>query len=110
MPGGFTGNTSVNWYIDVDDARDGATKIYSKAGSLGRGMKHEGTEANNGANFVIRIKHPQRPGERDAFIDQLQEQLDEARGGSRETTFTIAVEDEQHGYTPPPHDQIKIDW
>jgi len=100
----------VNWYVDIDDARDGATKINSKPGSQGRGMRHEGTEANNGANFVIRINHPQRDNERAAFIERLQKQLDDARAGSRQTTLTIAVEDVQHGYTPPPTDQITIDW
>jgi hypothetical protein len=112
MPGGFTGNNSVDWFVTTDDSRAGETRIRSTGNY---GLDHRGIAETNGGGyrFVITIKHPTNPKERQHFLDQLAAAAADKK--SRRTILTIPVEDKQSRYKPrtnPKVDQyqITVDW
>jgi hypothetical protein len=124
MPGGITGDSSARWFMDVDDARPGFTKINSHQGVGGRGLRHEGIFETGGGYFEISIEIPKdtatRPTAQDDFANALLAAATLAKGAPSGTRVTIPVpiQDRQSGYpvpdanTPLPNDQyqITIDW
>ena len=54
MPGGgYTGDGSVKWFVEINNARDGETKTSPRPG-FDRGLKHEGTETCDAAGRGLR--------------------------------------------------------
>jgi hypothetical protein len=112
MPGGgFTGNNSVDWFIEGNDNRE--VKIsHSRPGSEGkpRRYRHEGTEETSaGQHFVIKIHYPRNADANKAFREAL---AAAATGSGRAATLRIPVEDVQSGYSPmiKPAYQITVEW
>ncbi len=91
MPGGgFTGNTSVDWFVTTGDSRTGGTRIRS----IGNyGIDHRGIENTNGGGyrFVIAIRHPTDDDERENFLKQLAAAAADKK--SRRTILNIPIED-----------------
>lgn len=124
MPGGITGDSSARWFIDVDDARPGFTKINSHQGVGGRGLRHEGTFETGGGYFEISIEVPintaARPTAQDDFASALLAAgtLAKTAASGTRVVIPVPIQDRQSGYQVPdansqlPNNQyqITIDW
>jgi hypothetical protein len=106
MPGGFSGNGSVTWFVEVKQA-----KPNTKPGSGGK-YRHEGKEdTDKDQRFGVTIQFPQDATERLAFRQQLYDAWSTSSNSSvTAVVLSIPVEDVGSGYTPPAKDQIVIDW
>src|SRR5262245_38839365 len=117
MPGGFTGNGSVQWFIDAKNV-DTTKGPHSQAGVSGTTTHHQdGTDkTTKGGYFTITIKYPQDPVERNAFRLQLYAAWnDSADNHVSEVEFKIPIEDVNSSvgqtYTGNgKSNQIYIDW
>ena len=120
MPGGgYTGDGSVKWFVEVDSARDGETKINPRPG-FPKGSKHEGIEhaTQQGGDFEISIDVPMnittRPNAQSEFVKGLRDAANRAETSSPGTrvSFKVPIQDTGSGYPAQPSDyyQIKINW
>jgi hypothetical protein len=106
MSGGFTGDSSVRWFVNVDFARPGYTTLASNGPT---GLDHAGTEeTKKNARFVIKIKYPKNPAARRKFCDQLRQAAGNKK--ARTATFKIPIEDIKSGFDPPTDNQVVVDW
>jgi hypothetical protein len=118
MPGGFTPNGSVKWFLKAD-RKDKET---DESGGKWRLEGKDGTEKNN--FFWITIKHPSNGSNRVKFLAQLAQHVARALADPllQEVTLCMPVEDRTSDYQPPldvpgnydpnnPGDwQIHVDW
>lgn len=108
--GGITGNGSVRWFIDMDKAEEGSTRVDPRNKI---GLHLEGADKRNEREFVITIKLP-RGEHRDArkkYVEQLERQLEAAKGGAKETRLTIPVEGVRRRSKYTLYDyQITVTW
>ena len=106
MSGGFIGDHSVRWHVNVDFARPDHTRIRSSGAT---GVEHEGTEETKPkARFVIKIRYPRDPDARKTFLKQLRKAAANKTG--KRAVFSIPIEDINSGFDPPAEDQITVDW
>jgi hypothetical protein len=110
MPGGFSGNGSVEWFVDADHPKNVVSKKDPKEGKPDRhhqaGEDHWGDELYE---FVVTIKIPKDQRARDLLVTQLNtasQQVERGPGGA--FSFTLPVEDKDHG--GPTANQIVVDW
>ena len=106
MPGGFSGNGSVTWYVDVQQAKP-------DSGPAGGGKyRHSGKEDTpKDSRFEITIQLPQDMTERLAFRQQLYDAwASSSSSRAKDITLSIPVEDVGSGYAPGAKDQIRVDW
>lgn len=111
MPGGgITGDASVKWFMEIDDARVGSTQINSQPGSWGRGLRQSGIEhkTKDDGDFKITIEIPD---DRNKFETELQKALTDLRAGAPFITLSIRIrqratelETESLPY------QIRVEW
>lgn len=116
--GGFTGNRSVDWFVEGDNNRE-TTITHSKPGLGGkpRGHRHEGIEETPpNHHFEIKIYYPRNSAAAALFREQL---AAAATGTGDVAELTIPIEDEnstnpdtQDKYVPlgKPTYQITVDW
>jgi hypothetical protein len=117
MPGGFSGNGSVEWFVDADNPRETPdSRPDPQNGKPNRfhqsGVDHWG---NAPYEFTITIKIPKdsgRPNAKRDFANALEtaaRNVNDALPNSDTTvTLTLPVEDKDHG--GPTENQIRIDW
>jgi hypothetical protein len=104
MPGGgYGGDGSVKWWLDVDNV-----KSFSSS-SDGRKHHLEGVDdtpkTGRAGTFTIRITLPRKPARRKEFLEQLRTAASEP---TDPVELTIPIEDVKHG--GPNYDQIKVYW
>ena len=106
MPGGFSGNGSVTWFVEVKQSKP------NTSGAGGGKYRHEGKEPTpKDSRFDIIIQLPQDATERLAFRQQLYDAwVNSASSTSTQAVLSLPVEDVGSGYTPGSKDQIRIDW
>ena len=101
--GGFTGNSSVEWDVHGDSVKKHDDK---PRGAKGRDQSGtDDTPEGPVQYFEIRIKLPQSPIERSAFINTLRDALDK---GYDTIAVRLPIEDDKHGGPTP--NQIRVDW
>jgi hypothetical protein len=116
MPGGFTGNGSVRWFVDANRVK-GTPNNQNK----GSGKYHQdGADTTDVyGRFTITIKHPTDKNERDAFRQALYDAWSASNAGAQIATFSIPIEDKQSQYPNAPDEgtplvaadyQIFVDW
>ena len=117
MPGGFGGDSSVKWFVNADNGREGSVRSERQGGPGSKRWVQEGIEEWDGAtafDFTITIKipkdNPTRPNAKDDFVASLRAALNAAErlNGGDPITITLPVEDKDHG--GPNLDQIVVDW
>ena len=112
MPGGgFTGDTSVKWYVEGDDNRV-ITVTHSRPGFDGKSLayRHEGVdETPQDSHFVITIHFPRDPIAEKAFRKALNEA---SLSSGPVAILTIPVEDHKCavGVLPDDNYQITVNW
>jgi hypothetical protein len=106
MPGGFSGNGSVTWFVECKQATPNTSNP-----SPGK-YKHEGLEDTpRDSRFTITIQLPQDATERLAFRQQLYDAwIKSAQPGTKDAALSIPVEDVGSGYVPGNKPQINVDW
>ena len=111
MPGGgITGDASVKWFIDMDDARIGSTRVDSLQGRAGRGLRHSGIEHETvpDGEFKISIEIP---NDRARFADELEEALRQTRATGQTIELNIAIRQRgTEAETEASPYQIRIEW
>ncbi|HVH29386.1 MAG TPA: hypothetical protein VM818_21685 [Vicinamibacterales bacterium] len=111
MPGGFSGNGSVEWFVDADNPRgEPVSKKDPKPSKPNRHHQSGVDDFGSAAyEFVVSIKIPNDVNARRELASALgaaTRQVENAGGGA--ISFTLPVEDKDHG--GPTKDQILIDW
>lgn len=98
--GDFGGNGSVQWLVDVDNARHGQLKQGPKGP---KGWKHEGVdETNAGEKFTVGIEIPVDRIEFVATLKAAAALAETASAGTR-VSFKLPIESNNP-------DQIRIQW
>ena len=113
MPGGFTGNGSVKWFVDANKVKGKPTDE-----DKGGGKHHQDgvDDTPQGGRFKITIQYPKDNIERNAFRQALYDAWSASSAPAvMAVTFSIPIEDNQsnvgitHGGMGPDN-QIYVDW
>jgi hypothetical protein len=118
MPGGFTGNGSVEWFVDADNPRGSPVSKPDPNPQKPNRHHQSGIDDFGDAayEFTIAVKIPKNTGARPdaqrqfaAALRDAAKRVEAAPPNSGTTvSFTIPVEDRAHG--GPTKDQILISW
>lgn len=101
MAGGtFGGDRSVNWVIDVDNARPDTVKSNPKGS---KGHSQEGIDETDPGDFTIRIRVPKTATAQTALVAALQSAAQDAARGVIKVSFKLPIESETY-------DQIQVEW
>src|SRR5688572_29284157 len=93
MPGGFTGNGSVKWFVDANDVQ-GKPNNEDKGG----GKHHQDGVDNTppGGRFEITIQYPKDKNERNALRQALYDAWSASSNPAvTSVTFSIPIEDDK---------------
>ena len=121
MPGGgYGGDSSVKWYLDVYNARANAVQSVPKnTASAGRHHQEGIDETNAGQRtFTISIMMPKDNAasttNKDGFEASLRNAADAVRAAAANSNLVVRIplpiEDNGPGHHGPNVDQIKVDW
>jgi hypothetical protein len=121
MPGGFSGNGSVEWFVVADNAIEPPVSRKEATEEKPNRWRQSGVDhwGNISYDFTITIKIPKdsfRPNAKRDFANALEAALRKVNAAPPDSdeavTITLPVEDKDHsGPTKEPtRDQILIDW
>jgi hypothetical protein len=114
MPGSFSGNGSVEWWVEADNPRETPVSKPNPNGEHPKryrqsGVDHWGTAAYD---FTVAIKVPRDQAARRDLAGALRAAAERIEGapanGGITISFSLPVEDKEHG--GPTRDQILVSW